>query len=750
MAGKQLKVSVLVDLIDRLSSPLNRVVGRIGGLGRQVGVLGAAMAAFSFAQPIAQAAQWDSSLRNIGITAGLSGAALDRMIRSSGGQYERLALQVGQSSADIAAGANTLIAAGMDTKRIDNLLPIIGRVSTAADAAFQDISKTAFALSDGLQVPADQMEGALASLVVAGKAGRFELADMAKFFPALTAQMANLGVTGREAVTTLAAGLQIAMKGAADPAEAANNMKNFLAKLSSPEVKRNFEKMGVDLSGVMKDAVAKGINPIEAVIQKVSKLTGVSAADISKAFATAKKSGLTDAAALAKVEEQVRKIGGADKLANLFGDQQALSYLLPFLANMQEYTQIAQEAGKATSAATDTDFASRMAGLEKRLQRFSEIATQFGRRVGFAFAENLGWISAGLDGLLSVIAVLDAALPGSVDTILMLAGGFMALVIGLGLLAPALSIVGAGLGVIGAIVGVIFSPFILIIAAIAGAAAIIMADWAYFAPFFQRLWLGIKQTFRQALDALKSLFRGDFAGFKRGMLAAWESLKASASAGWDIVKGVFFKLIERMKGIDWWSVGKAIITAIWSGLSYVGSLPGRALFALGRAFLDYDWMAIGKDLMLHILAGLMWIADVGARFGRWLGDQIMSVDWAGIGKSIMQAIWDGMKSLGGAIADWFAQTFKFTPQFAPRTGGAGQPTADPTSFSPGGAEPLGGTGGGGQPLGGTNGLKRAASNTTVDGHIVVTADKGSQARVVKQPKGRVALVADRGLVLGRA
>jgi hypothetical protein len=784
MSGRQLKVSVLVDLIDRLTSPLSRITSRMGALSSRIGVLGSAVAAISFATPIAQAAQWDSTIRNIGVTAGLSGVALERMISKTSADYEALALKVGQSSRDIAAGAGTLVAAGMDPKRIEALLPVIGKVATAANASFDDIAKTSFALSDSLRVPADQMEKALAGLVVAGKAGRFELADMSKYFPALTAQMASLKVTGTDAISTLGAGLQIAMKGAADPSQAANNMQNFLAKLSSPEVSRNFEKIGVDLSGVMQDAVAKGINPIEAVIQKVTTLTGVSADEISRAYATAKKSGLSDAAALAKIDEQVRAIGGAERLGKLFGDQQVLAFLLPMLANLKEYKAIAGEIRSATPEVTTTDFASQMAGLEKRMQRFTEIGEQLMRRVGRAFATNLGWINDGLQAVTDTFQWMDEMAPGSLDVLLALAGGFVAVAVGLGVLGPALGIVSAGLGILGAIVGVIFSPFILVIAAIAGAAALIIADWKTFKPFFERLWNGVKGIFTGALRAIKGLFSGDFAGMMRGLRLMWEGAKTAASAGWDIIKGVFFSLINRIKAIDWLDVGKSIMGFIIDGLSSLWSRAGEAGNWLAARIREIDWKTVGKDLSGWIIDGLKaygnGVVEVASGIGaalrnfEWravgtaiidkigaamavVGNLISAVtkamkdafegfDWAGVGVTIMNGIWEGMKSIASNITGWLNGAF---------TG-----NRNPTNgqiFDPNGTQK--GSAGDGlkkdmnyAPIGGKNGLRQAAApaNSTVGGEIVVRVDRGTSAAVTRQANARVPIVADRGLMLGRA
>ena len=92
-----------------------------------------------------------------------------------------------------------------------------------------------------------------AVLLTAGKAGQFELNDMARFFPLLTAQAKGLGLVGQEAVSSLAAMLQIARTGAGTSSEAANNLANFLQKITSEETVKNFKKAGIDIEQVLRD-----------------------------------------------------------------------------------------------------------------------------------------------------------------------------------------------------------------------------------------------------------------------------------------------------------------------------------------------------------------------------------------------------------------------------------------------------------------------------------------------------------------
>ncbi len=153
-------------------------------------------------------------------------------------------------------------------------------------------------------MPAADAERALDAMAKAGKEGGFELKDMAKEFPALTASAQFLGMEGVVAVSDLAAALEVARKGAADGAQAANNMANFMQKLTTKETIKNFDKFGVNVSRELKYAVDNGISPIEHMLMVLNK---------------------------------VSKGGDAELVASIFGDKQVLEFIRPMLANMDDY-----------------------------------------------------------------------------------------------------------------------------------------------------------------------------------------------------------------------------------------------------------------------------------------------------------------------------------------------------------------------------------------------------------------------------
>ncbi|MEE1656489.1 phage tail tape measure protein [Microvirga sp. CF3062] len=749
MNGRSMAVSVVVRLKDMFSSGIGGLINRlrslsnmggrlkalgssIGKFGREVGVLGGALAALSFAAPLQSAAAFDSQLRDIAITAGRTGAAVELSIAEQAKRYQKLALEVGQRSRDLAAGGQLLVAAGMEQGLIDRLMPTIGRISTAANAAVADVSQTAFALNDALKIKPDQMELALAKLVTAGKLGRFEFKNMAGEFPELTQQMAALGVTGMEAVESLGAALQIAMKGTSDPKAAANNLKNFLSKMASPEAKKNFADMGVDIAKVMQDATAKGINPMEAVVEKINRLTGVSRKEVDGIIRKAKAGGANDAEALDQVRQRIEQVTRGTKIGELFQDQQVIGFLLPMLANLEKYQDLKGEINRSTLKVVDDDFASRMAGLEKKLERFAEIGDQAMRRVGLAFATNLPWMMQTLEAVLAGVAWVDQNFPGAIDGFLSLAGGALLLAGGLGVLGPVFSILGAGfgiitsaLGVLGGVIAAIFSPIGILVALLVGAAAIIITNWSTFAPFFTQLWDGIKQTFSGVVQFFSSLFSGDFAGMKAGFEATMNGLSTAASAAWDIIKNVFSiavtgldNLITNNLPAGWVQVWEQVKASCSEFIGWLTAWAGSAVEAVKQGWSGL--VGFFTELWTQIRAPF---------------DAFIAYVTEGIAK--IQGTIDGVKSFFGMGG---------SPAANPPAAGAGAPAGP---ITPGGEnngfKPI-------SPVGGSKGFvptALGAKEQTVGGKITVEAAPGTTIKNVQSDNPAVPITPNRGMVVGR-
>lgn len=602
--ARSMSLDVLVRLKDLLSSPLRRLTQGLRQLvqvGRSIGIIGTAIAAISFMGPIREAAAFEQKLIDIAATQNLAGQQAFSAVADMKAQYETLALEIGQLSDTVASGAGQMIAAGVDPKLVDASIGSIGRAATAANAEFSDMAAVAQSMLQSLQLPADQLDDSLGALVVAGKEGAFELKDMARFFPTLTSQMAKFGVTGREAVNFLGAALQIARKGTADPAEAANNLKNFLSKILAPATIKNFKDAGVDIEAVMRDAATKGINPIEAVMQKIVKLTGVSGGEIGKLMKKAKANGLEGAEALGFVREQLEQIHGAGALGELFSDMQVMDFLIPFLSNVDEFKRIKAEVAAATGAMIDGDFETQMQGLNRQLMIFQEIGAQAVREVGFAFGEWMPEINRNLMAALKWLRELDASTGGMVRQTIAWAGAGVLAAAAIGALALVLPVIGAGLSLLMVLLG----PVGILLAGVGFAATHIYRNWASYGPRLRRIWDRAREGFSDLVDGIRTRGRQLLAVGRElvdrygpmisaGLNSAWQDVKG----GWtniqsfieSALKQIDFKIdlsgltIDNAKIVAFQALDVAMqgIAAAWGAVKDFGSGFALSLPAIGE------------------------------------------------------------------------------------------------------------------------------------------------------------------------
>lgn len=655
MSNRSMNLDVIVRMKDMLSNPLRRLTAglrSIGNVARSIGLVGTAIAAISFMGPIKEAAAFQQQLLDIAATQNLSGQAAFDFVDVAKRQYEDLALSVAQTSADIAASAGQMIAAGVNEDLVDASIGTIGRSATASGAAMADMANVATSLLQTLKLPADQLEDALGGLVVAGKEGAFELKDMARYFPTLTSQMAKFGVTGREAVNFLGAALQIARKGTSEPAEAANNLKNFLSKILAPMTVKKFAEAGVDIEAVMRDAATKGINPVEAVMQKIVKLSGVSGTEIEKLMKAAKDNGLEGADALETVREQLEKIHGAGALGDLFQDVQVMDFLIPFLGNVEEYKRIKEEVAKATSGIIDEDFETKMKGLTAQLIIFKEIGTQAAREVGFAFGSWLPMISDNLKSALIWMRELDDSTGGMVRQALSFAGAAVLVATGLGVLGVVLPIVGAGFSALLALV----SPVGILLAGIAAGAVHIYKNWATYSPRVTRLWDRARRGFFDLADGIRD--RGKVIkglGYALGE-KLWRRMSRGMSAAWLDIKGGWANLQSMFEGFSKGFKFDFDLSGLTVKETYLAGL--KALDAALRG-IEAGWEALkdfGSGFSTHLgqigenLGGsLDGIVRIGKAFGR-LGSALASI--VGLDEDKLGSIftWFG-KFAGGVISE---------------------------------------------------------------------------------------------------
>lgn len=342
-----------------------------------------------FAKPMKDVFDFKQAVTDLGITAGLSASEMKEVEKRT----KEWSRQSGQSLGDLMKGQNTLVAAGLKDDLVKQLMPSIANVAGAYRAEIDDVAKTAFTAFDTLKVPAGEMAKAFDSLSNASKEGNFELKDMARYFPELAAMAKGVKLEGMEAINSLGAMLQISRKGAGTNEAAATNLANFLSKILAPDAIKNFAERGVDIDAVLKDALKKGINPVEAALQKIAVLTK----------------------------------GGDEKLiGELFGDMQVKNFLRAMLQNLPEYQRIKQS-NAAARGTVDADKAKRDASFDGQVTRALAALNRLSVALGEALIPAISVAATIFEKLADLAETLNGAMPGVLPVVMSVLAGLAAL-----------------------------------------------------------------------------------------------------------------------------------------------------------------------------------------------------------------------------------------------------------------------------------------------------------------------------------
>jgi len=350
-------------------------------------VMDAVAAGYSFYKPVAVAARYEDVIKDIAITGELTKREEEELAKSIRG----LSLRYNQSQQDVAEAMKKLVETGMSQQAASTMMPLMANTATATRTDSGDAAKMARSFE---LLGVKDMELAFNQAAKAGKQGSFELRDMAKWFPALGGFMKELGVSGNEAVVSMASRMQVATRTAGSNDEAANNFKNFLTKLTSQDTIKDFKKQGIDLIPQLQAAARKGLDPIAAgvdlVMQHVKAKAPEAAAELKKvAEEVAKISDpVQRQAELERRSAMIQKLGDRAGIGDLFQDMQAVSYLLAEIQNKGDLNKMMGDVKTGKNAdgrgTLDTDYARRTEGMAEKLKGLKIAITDFGIALGNA------------------------------------------------------------------------------------------------------------------------------------------------------------------------------------------------------------------------------------------------------------------------------------------------------------------------------------------------------------------------------
>ncbi|WP_261371316.1 phage tail tape measure protein [Yersinia mollaretii] len=481
----------------------------------------------------AKAANFNRENQLIGNTADMSA----NEVKAMGDAMLITARQTGQFTDDIQAAQGYLVAAGQGYREAQANLKTIGQTATATGADILDVSKATFILGDALKINPKEMQAALDILVQSGKEGNFEFNDMAKTLPVLGAQFQSLKMGGTEAAATMGAALQIARKGASTSDEAANNMKNFMAKILAPAtLKRAKKEFDVDLYAIITKAQKSGKNPFEAAIHAVTKMTQ----------------------------------GGDQKLlGQLFADMQVQNFVRPMLQNFKEYEAIKEKA-LSSKGVIDRDFVTMTKENAQRLKDLRIAADTASLSFGQALQPAMAQVLTVVVPLVTAIAEFIANNPNFVAQITLITGAMLTfrtatLACRVAMLALSVATKVTPLGWIQ----------IAIMAAVAAGIAL-YENWAAIKAYAMELWPKIKTLGVEALDALKFVFMN------------------FTPVGWLIQ--AFQAGKELLSAIDWSASGQQIIQTLIEGIKAKATAlvdEVKEIFAEIRDYLPFSDARIG-------------------------------------------------------------------------------------------------------------------------------------------------------------
>ena len=651
-----------ITMADRLDAAITRNNRAIDAArGRMLDAVGTLYVLKSaFTAPVQAAQEFDRALAEMGAKGNLTAEQMTAI----GDAAKATSSQMNQFATDIVKAQDFLVGMGLDVERATKAMPSIARAATATGASLEDLSKAGFAAMSNLGVAAEGLGRSFDIMAAAGKAGGFELRDMAQYLPSITALASSKGMTGAEGLAQIASALQIVRRGAGDASEAATNFNNILQKINSNDAIKNFRKKGIDIQQVLKDAKANGTDPLEASLRAINQAIG----------------------------------GDLSRLGEIFSDAQVQKGLIPLLTGMEDYIRLRDEAARADGVIS-TDFARMMQTSVEQVKQFQIALQNFQTSLGSALSPVLGGIAAALKPVLEMLTAIVNRYPGVSGALVAITAGFVALKAAL----AGLTFIGL-MGKGGMLATLAFGLKGVTAALTALRAVTVTAPLAMLGAGLTSLrgsLLGL--TMLGSAGGLKAVF----STLGSGLLSLLNPMKlvtaaAVALRGAVMLTGVGAVLIGiAMAGsfiYDNWqgiremfaAFGQAFSAALGpvrpmldpviSGVSTLFGWLSKVSFEISPA----KWQEWGAAAGSAIGNVIRWFAELPGRIAASLGSLY------DIGRQFMQSFFDGLISIGNDILTWangiassISSALSFTgrtptPAVNPRGAGAGvKPSADP-------------------------------------------------------------------------
>lgn len=255
--------------IDKRAAAFNRRQGLMARQAQETfGLISryAAPAALAYGakEALVDFAALERQMTRIGITAGASGEQTAKAFQEA----QQVAKDLKYDSVQPAIEAlDTLVASGKSLEEAMGFLPSVLSTAQASGAATNDIANTGLKAAEALKIEASQLQRAFDIMVSGGKAGQFELKDMAQYIPGLANSFASLGYEGEDGLKRLVAMLQTIREDTGDASAAATQAQNIFGKMFSSDTSKKFADFGINLRKEMEAAKASGEDAVSAFVR---------------------------------------------------------------------------------------------------------------------------------------------------------------------------------------------------------------------------------------------------------------------------------------------------------------------------------------------------------------------------------------------------------------------------------------------------------------------------------------------------
>lgn len=228
----------LGDLDKSTGEMLGASLGKVGS--KLLGVAAGGAAAAIGIAGVAAAATFDDVMKlEKGLTRyQIATDATDSQMAAFRTQLSENARATGMNRQELLDGAAAYVALTGDSQGAAAGMALFAKVSNATGASMADVSATAAAMKDNLQIDPKDFEAAFAALHVQGKAGAVELRELATELAGVAPSFAKFkGGGGTAGLAEMGAALQVVRKGFGSTSEAATGFRSLLVA-----VQRNAKK----------------------------------------------------------------------------------------------------------------------------------------------------------------------------------------------------------------------------------------------------------------------------------------------------------------------------------------------------------------------------------------------------------------------------------------------------------------------------------------------------------------------------